>query len=112
MISLDRNATFEYETLIFLLANESLAGTGPDLIVDENMPGGMMEKYFTPGQFVALLFFAIRVHQAARDRRDILIERDLVARLEIVKNQRMHFLGVRYGTTRIGSLGRGFGKAK
>jgi hypothetical protein len=56
MISLDRNAAIECETLIFLLANESLAGTGRDLIVDENMPGGMIDKDRPTSHFVALLF--------------------------------------------------------
>jgi hypothetical protein len=93
MISLDRNAAIECETLIFLLADEILAGTGRDLIVDENMPGGMIDKDRSDSQLVALLFLSICVHQAARDRRDVLIERDSVARLEIVMNQKCIFLG-------------------
>jgi hypothetical protein len=111
MISLDRNAAIESEMLIFLLVDESLASTGRDFIVDENMPGGMIDKDRTAGQFVALLLFVICVRQAAWDRRDILIERNTITRLEIVKNQRMHFLGVQGGTISIRPLGRGFGQA-
>jgi hypothetical protein len=66
MIILDRNAAIESKTLIFLLANESLASTGQDLIIDENMPGGMIDKDRTTGQFVALFLFAIRARPAAR----------------------------------------------
>jgi hypothetical protein len=110
VISLDRNATIEYKTIILLFANESLAGTGRDLIVDENMPGGMIDKDRPTSQFVALLFLSKRVRQAARDRRDILIERDSVTRLDIVTNQRMYFIGVRDCSISIGSLGRGLGQ--
>jgi hypothetical protein len=109
MISLDRNTAIESEMLIFLLANDSLAITGRDLIVDENMPGDMIDKDRTAGQFVALLLFAICVRQVARDGRDILIEGDTVTRIEIVMNQRINFLGVWDGTISIGPLGRGFG---
>jgi hypothetical protein len=111
MISLDRNAAIESETLIFLLANESLTSTGQYLSVDENMPGGIIDKDRTAGQFFELILFVICVRQAARDGRDILIEGDTVTRLEIVMNQRIHFLGVRDVTISIGHLGRGFGQA-
>jgi hypothetical protein len=73
MINLDINAAIECETLIFLLANESLSGTGRDLIVDENMPSGVIDKDRSASKLVALLLLSIRVRQAARDRRDILI---------------------------------------
>jgi hypothetical protein len=109
MISLDRYAAIECEMLIFLLAIESLAGTGRYLILDENMPGGMIDKDRPASQFSALLLLSIPVRQAARDRREKLIERDLITRLEIVTNQRMYFLGVRDCSISIGSLVRGLG---
>jgi hypothetical protein len=111
MISLDRNAAIECETILFILANESLAGTGRYLIVDGNMPGGMIDKDRSASQLVALLFLSICVRQVDRDRRDILIERDSSARLEIVTNQIMYFLGVRDCSISIRYLGRGLGQA-
>jgi hypothetical protein len=111
VISLDINAAIECETLILIFANDSLAGTGRYLIVDEHMPGGMINEDRSASQFVPFRFLSIRMRQAARDRRDILIERDSVTRLEIVANKRMYFLGVRDSFKCIGSLGRGLGQA-
>jgi hypothetical protein len=111
MISMDRNAAIESETLILLFANESFASTGRDLIVDENMPGGMINKDRTAGHIVALLIFTVHVRQVARDGQDILIEGDTVTRLEIVTSQSIHFLGVWDGTISIRPLGRSFGQA-
>jgi hypothetical protein len=111
MIGVDRNIAIESKTLVFLLANESLSSTVRDLIVDVNMTGGMIDKYRTAGQFLALLLLALCVRKASRDRRDILIEGDMVTRLEIITNQCIHFIGVRDGTISIGYLGGSFGQA-
>jgi hypothetical protein len=62
MTSVDIHAAIESKTLVFLLANESLASMGRDLIVDENIPDGTIDKDHTAGQFVVLLILAMRVH--------------------------------------------------